>query len=163
MANNGQVTVEVKGLDILEKKLEQLPFIVARKGLRGALRKGGNVFKQGMVNGAPVDTGFLSKHFGVRIKMERNELAGTAYIGPQGKIDYPDDAKGSYRLKKVGKKVKKIGRVAVATVARFLEFGTSKMGKRPFMTQAYETQKQNVLDVVTKELADAIDEAARET
>lgn len=159
------VTVEVKGLSELEAKLEALPVKVAKRGLRKALRDGGNIFKGAMFTLAPrwvgpggPPSGFLAEHFGVKIKMERNELAGTAYIGPQGKVDYPDFESGAYRIKRVGSKIKKVGRIAVATVARFLEFGTSKMAKKPFMTQAFDSYKQAALDAVTESLKESLED-----
>jgi hypothetical protein len=41
-------------------------------------------------------------------------------------------------------------------VAHFLEFGTSKMAKKPFLTQGWETLKQSALDAIIQKLKDAI-------
>jgi HK97 gp10 family phage protein len=97
----------------------------------------------------------LSEHFNIKTSVINDGLTGQAFVGPAGKIDYPD--KGGYR-EKVNSKGKKfsIGRISVASVARFLEFGTSKMSKRPFMTQAFETKKGAAIDAVIDKLRDWI-------
>lgn len=157
MSDDGFFSFEVKGLDELQTTMEALPFKVAKKGLRAALKDGGSRFMDAMVSGAPKATGFLAEHFGIKFKMSRDLLSGTAYIGPQGKVEYPAFMSGAYNvIRRKSGKIVKVGRVAVATVARFLEFGTSKMGKQPFMTQAFETQKQGALEAVTETLRDAV-------
>jgi HK97 gp10 family phage protein len=110
-----------------------------------------------MVQLAPKRTGFLSEHFNIRIKFQKGALACTAFIGPKGKIDYPEFLSGAYRVVRNAKGAAKYaGRIAVATVARFLEFGTSKMAKKPFMTQAYETRKEKALDAVAQSLKETL-------
>jgi HK97 gp10 family phage protein len=158
------VTVKIHGLDELQQALEELPYKVAKKGLRAALAEGAAPIQEAMVNLAPHDTGFLAEHFNVKFKMRSDSLAGSAFIGPQGKIDYPAYVSGAYHIvrNKAGKVVKKVGKIAVATVARFLEFGTHKMAKKPFMTQAYETEKEQALARITERLALAVAEAASE-
>ncbi len=91
----------------------------------------------------------------MRMKIMRDDLAGSIFIGPQGKIDYPAYASGAYNIKRrKNGRLAKVGRVAVATVARFLEFGTSRMGKKPFMTQAFESFKGRALEAITEVLRD---------
>lgn len=151
------VTVEVKGLAELQEKLEALPLKVAKKGIRAALRAGGDVLRSEIITLAPKDTGFLAEHFGTKIKMRRDELAGSAFIGPQGKVDYPAFMSGAYRIARNAKgKAKKVGRVAVATVARYLEFGTSKMSKRPFITPAFDAKSAAILDAIVAKITDAV-------
>lgn len=102
----------------------------------------------------------MAQHFGTRVSIKRgDELAGSAFIGPQGKIDYPKYQSGSYNIHRRAGRMIKAGRIAVATVARFLEFGTHKMGKKPFMTQAFESHKQEALEAMTDELRDAVEGA----
>ncbi len=157
------ISVEIKGLSDLQLALEELPKKIADKGLRKSLKAGGAPIKNGMVSLAPKETGFLSEHFGVRVKISRDGVSGSAFIGPQGKIDYPAFASGAYRLlRKAGGKLAKRGKIAVASVARFLEFGTSKMAKKPFMTQAFESHQSDALDAIVKGLTTAVSEAANE-
>ena len=153
------VSVHVKGLSNLQKNMEELPAKVAKKGLRQALKKGGLVIRDAMVALAPKDTGFLAEHFNMKMKIRRDEIAGSIFIGPAGKIDYPAYASGAYNIKrKANGKLAKLGRVAVATVVRFLEFGTSRMSKKPFMTQAFESYKEKALAVITTVLKDVFGE-----
>lgn len=156
---NEYLTVEVKGLDELQERLEALPAKFAKRSLRSALRAGAKVYAAACVAMAPKDTGFLSEHFNYRFKINRDELAGTAYIGPQGKVDYPKFMSGAYKVvRKANGKAMKVGRIAVVTVARFLEFGTSKMAKQPFMTQAGETYREQALNAVVKELKNGLED-----
>jgi HK97 gp10 family phage protein len=157
------VTVEVKGLAELEKALEELPKKVVQRGMRKALKAGAVPVQNGMVTGAPKATGFLAKHFSTKIKLGSDGLSGSAFIGPDGKMDYPAYLSGAYNIIRNAKgKVKKVGKVAVASVARFLEFGTSKMSKKPFMTQAFENNKMAALDNITNSLDATIQECANE-
>lgn len=156
MASSDYVTVEVQGLSELQANMEELPAKVAKKGLRAALKRGGLVIRNAMVAMAPKDTGFLAEHFNMKMKIRSDELAGSIFIGPAGKVDYPAYASGAYNIKRrKNGKLAKLGRVAVATVARFLEFGTSKMAKHPFMTQAFESYKDRALSEITEGLKDA--------
>lgn len=153
-----EFTVEIKGLDELQKAMEELPLKVAKKGLRAALKAGAAPMLNGMHAGAPKKTGFMAEHFGVKLKINRDELAGSAFIGPQGKVDYPEYLSGAYRIvRKANGKVKKVGKIAVATIVRFFEFGTSKMAKKPFMTQAFETNKEAALEAIIEKLRDAVE------
>ena len=68
----------------------------------------------------------------------------------------------AYKERKNAKgKVRQIGRIAVATVAPFLEFGTHKMSARSFMTQAFEPQKEAALNEIIKGIQESLDEANR--
>ena|SRR5271166_1421169 len=163
--------MEVKGMSELQQALEEVPRKVAQRGLRKALKSGAAPVQEGMVSLAPKyaggdsrwPIGFLAEHFGVKIKIGREELSGSAFIGPQGKIDYPMYASGAYKIVRNAKnKAIKVGRIAVTTVARFLEFGTSKMGKKPFMTQAFDTRSAAALDNITASLAETVEAAAAE-
>lgn len=156
------VTFEMKGLDAIQRKLEQLPEKVARKGLKKALQRGGAIIASAFAAFAPRLSGFLAEHFNIKIKFHRGDLAASAYVGPDGKMDYPEKD-GTYRTKtsKTGR-IKKVGRVAVAAVARFLELGTSKMPAKPFMTPAWESHKEIARDAIIDDLRATIEETAGE-
>lgn len=138
------VTSTVKGLDELQSKLEELPQKVAKRGLRGALKAGANIFKNAFVANAPKDSGFLSEHFDVKTRMRSDSLAGSAFIGPNSRALYPN-RKSSWA-----------GRTALL-VMRWLEFGTSERPKNPVMTSGFESHKQEALDAVIVELKDALE------
>lgn len=153
------VTCEVKGLDTLQAALEALPQKMAKRGIRAALRAGADVLRSEMLAIVRKDTGFLEEHIGTKIKFQRGELAATAYVGPQGKIDYPAFMSGAYKIVRSAKgKAKKVGRIAVATVARFLEFGTSKMAKYPFMTPAFDSSSSQILDAIVEKLRETLED-----
>jgi HK97 gp10 family phage protein len=158
------VTTEIKGLDELQRKLESLPEKVAKKGLRDALKAGGAIMTSAFAAFAPRMTGFLAEHFAMKLSVRREDIAGSAFVGPDGKMDYPDDDKGSYRLKQDKRgRLHKVGRIAVASVARFLEFGTAKMAAHPFMTPAWESHKEIVRDEIISKLGEAVEDAAKES
>ena len=152
------VTVEIKGLAELQKALENKKERAAKVCVGKALRAGATVMRDAIVALAPHSTGFLASHFGIRVSLRRDALAGSAFVGPQGKVDYPlEGLEGGYKsIKNKKGKVTKIGRIAVATVARFLEFGTSRMAKKPFMTSAFESTKQKSVDAMTEKLKELL-------
>jgi HK97 gp10 family phage protein len=156
--------VKITGLVELQDALEQLPYRVAKKGLKASLHDAAAPVEASMVREAPKESGFLAEHFSTKISIARDQLSGSAFIGPKGKVDYPAFMSGAYRIVRNAKgRAVKVGRVAVATVARFLEFGTSRMGKNPFMRRAWETTKGTALDAMIKRLASVVEEAADES
>jgi HK97 gp10 family phage protein len=91
------------------------------------------------------------------VGIKRDGLIGNAFIGPAGKMYYPDRGtkeKGTA----TGKNPKKGGLVPVASVARFLEFGTSKMAAKPFMRPSFKQSAQDALDSLIESLRDALAE-----
>ena len=50
----------------------------------------------------------------------------------------------------------------LASVARWLEFSTSKMPAQPFMTPAWESHKEICRDEIIEKLASGIEEASEE-
>ena len=54
------------------------------------------------------------------------------------------------------KKAKKPGRISVVAVARFLEFGTTKMAKKPFMVAALKTSQAEALNILTNSIRTAL-------
>jgi HK97 gp10 family phage protein len=154
------VTCKISGLQELQKALEGIPRQIARKGVRKALHAGGVIMQDAMTIEAPKDTGFLREHFGQRIKLLKGgDIGGSCYIGPEGKIDYPD-RDGGYREKtnKSGGKYE-VGRISVASVARYFQYGTVKMAANPFMTRAWEAKKEvtknAMIDVLRMEVLEA--------
>jgi HK97 gp10 family phage protein len=150
------VTVEIKGLDDLQRRLAALPTEVTRPILQDVLREAGNEVKAAFVAGAPHDTGFLAEHFRVRVSVKKEDVQGAAFIGTQPHADYPD-RDGGFRAK-LSKALGKmsVGRISVSSVARYLEFGTRKMAANPFMSRAWESVKDNVLDKIVNGIRDAL-------
>jgi HK97 gp10 family phage protein len=161
MADN-PVTCKISGLDDLQKTLQEKLPADARKFVRIALSAGGGDVKRAMVANAPVEeggehAGFLAAHINVKTRLTRGELAGTAFIGPSTAV-YPDRQGKPGTVKVAGKTFhsEHAGQVTAARVARFLEFGTSRMGKKPFMTQAWDSSKQTALDHIIAKLKEVL-------
>ena len=156
------VTVKITGLAELQKTLEEMPKDVARKVLREDLRAAGEYLKQQMVGQAPYRSGFLDEHFDTRVRINGDEISGSAFVGPEGKMYYPHEGvEGGRQVDEnlrsaTGKHGVKGGLVPVVSVARFLEFGTSKMGKNPFMTSAFESSKDAIVLKITEGIRSAI-------
>jgi HK97 gp10 family phage protein len=153
---NETIQVKVSGLDQLQARLLKLSNQDAKAAMKKALRDGALIFQTAMVANAPKDTGFLAKHFNTRLSIKSSELQGSAFVGPQGHVDYPLPG-GAYnqKINKKGRKYKS-GRIPVVTVARFLEFGTHKLEARPFITQTFEGYKERVLSVVIATLREVL-------
>ncbi len=152
MADN--VTVNITGLEDLQRKLEEIAHNVAKRGVRQALRAGALPVREAMAAGAPKESGFLSEDIDIRTRMEKDELAGEAFIGPNSKAVYPTGEAARELARKLGQRFVQGAARTAALVARFLEFGTTRMAKRPFMTQAWETSKQSALDAIIQKLKD---------
>lgn|ERR1700687_2596459 len=157
------VSVKIKGLDELQKKSqEQLPKD-AKLALRIALNAGAGDVKRAMEEDAPVeqggaDSGFLRKNIKTKVTLRRNDLAGTARIGPT-KAVYPGGGgkRGNVTFKtRTGRVINFISNHAGATkaamVARFLEFGTRKMAAHPWMTKAWEASKEKAFQQIVAKL-----------
>lgn len=160
-----EVTINIKGLDELQKVLEEIPKKVANKVLREDLQGAADYQKDAMVAAAPYRTGFLSEHFGSRVSIHSGEVAGSAYVGPEGHMYYPHEGVDEFGSKKegdewrrvaTGKHAVKGGLVPVASVARFLEFGTSRMPPKPFMTQAFDSSKDALLTKIVEGIKSAL-------
>jgi HK97 gp10 family phage protein len=140
--------VKIDGLDKLQDALLKLEPAKAKAALRGALKAGADPIKQDMAASAPYESGILEENIGVKLSTKgSSELRGAAFIGPTGKGKYPPQG---------GPGKKKRSAMPVATIARFLEFGTSKMAARPFMTQAFERQKGNALERIIQVLREKL-------
>jgi HK97 gp10 family phage protein len=53
------------------------------------------------------------------------------------------------------------GRISVLAVARFLEFGTSKMAKKPFMVAGFKAAQGKAAEILIRGIKDALDKACR--
>jgi HK97 gp10 family phage protein len=163
--------VKITGGPELQKALEALPKKIADRVLRKALKESAVVVRNAMVDEAPryagpdnsIPVGWLACHFGMRVKIVKSDVAAMVYVGPEGKIDYPDSSRiGGFKqiVDKHGK-THNIGRISVASVARFLEYGTTKEKKNPFMSRAWESVKGKVLDIIVAAIRRGVDEAQK--
>lgn len=115
----------------------------SKKSVRAAVRAGGKVVQQEMVQQAAKDTGLLSEHIDVRTRGQRGEArAIAALIGPNGKKVIHPQPKG---------KTAGLPRTA-SFIARLLEFGSSRQPKHPFLTASFEASKGRALDAIIQKL-----------
>lgn len=149
-----EFTFKITGLAEIQKKLEAMPEKVAKRSIRKALMRAGEIVRDKIVSLAPRDTGFLSEHFNIKVRMISGYLAGLAHIGPNAKIYYPEKAGA-------GKRGGKRKAMPVIAVAQFHEFGTVKMPAIPFMRPAFQSTKGQVIDVIASELRKAVEDAAK--
>ena len=143
-----RIEFKINGADVLQRRLEALPHKIAVRVLKTALKRAASYVLEAMRALAPKRTGFLSEHFNVRMHTKREDIAASAFIGPEGKMNYP--ARG-----------RKHRTIAVASVARFTELGTSKESANPFMTQAFETTKDQALQTIVEEIQKGLADAEK--
>src|SRR5260370_32009291 len=133
-----EAAVKSDQLKQLQAALERKPKEDAKRITRDALELGGLAYLRAVESEAPKRSGFLAKHFNIKFSFRgSNGTSGAAFIGPDGRMDYPL-TKGGYKKRKGSRK---IGRIPVISVARFDEFGTSKQSANPFITRAFEIAK----------------------
>jgi HK97 gp10 family phage protein len=128
----GDVTCTVTGLDELEAMLNELAPKAAKTALRRAVRDGMEIFQAAAEEKAPRDTGALASDINIKTAAGSDgDISGTisAMVGPGKKEFY----------------------------ALFQEYGTRFQKPQPFMTPAYEENKDKVLDTFATDLKDEIE------
>jgi hypothetical protein len=146
---NQFVEVKVRGLEDLQKALEELPQKVAKKAVRSSLKEAAAIVKQYIVDFIRPNTGLMAESFVIRTRIRKDELAGTAKIMPDGKAQYPKEHK-----RKGGATYFRL----VSTVVRFLEFGRHK---HPIMTMGWEASKNKALEAIVNGIREAVEDAGK--
>lgn len=156
-------TVRVAGLDGVLERLQALPAAVGAKGggpARAALAKGARVFRDQAIANAPRDTGLLQESIVAR-RDSRPGMAGASeayYVGVRRKARRYANTKRNRGKGRAGKTYFVDG---TAFYWLFLEFGTEKMAARPFLRPAFESRKEDALNVIVAEMHAGIDRAVR--
>lgn len=157
------IEFKITGLDELQKTLEEVAPNEARLAVKIALSAGGGDVKNAMQSACPIEqdgenSGFLRDNLKVRTTVHRDGLSGIAIVGATQAV-YPGRAGklGRVSFKTVtGRLVKFMsktaGQVTASRVARFLEFGTSRMAKHPFITSAWESSREQAKNHVIEKL-----------
>lgn len=131
------MSIEIKGLEDILKKLNDLPDKLENKIIRSSLRKGANVIRDEARLFAPVGSGDLKKSIVVSGKR-----------GKKGSI--------AFKIRPVAKK---------NGVTKFYglsnEFGTSKMAAHPFMRPAFDKVGQEVLEKTIDAIKSKVEEATK--
>lgn len=130
------ITFDPAELAALEKRLNDVVDKVAKKALRGAVRKGMNKVRKVARENAPKDTGLLDENFALMTRTRMSEVI--AKIGIRGGARENDTTPFYFR---------------------FVELGTKDMQAKPFLRPALENNAQAVLDTVVEELKTALDKA----
>lgn len=161
------VECKIEGLDQIQHALEEALPKDARLAMKIALSAGGGTVKDELVATAPVehgspDAGFLREHIKVKTIIKNGGLSGKAIIGATTD-PYPTrkGSQGKVSFKTLtGKMVSFMsdhkGQVTAARVLKWLEFGTSKMAKHPFATQAWEKTKNTARDRIIAKLREGL-------
>jgi HK97 gp10 family phage protein len=156
------IAVKVEGLAELQAKFDQTPKKLARAIMRRALTASAEVLRREMIDRVRRHTGFLAEHMGLKLRLARDELAGTASVGPLQDpypfVERPAETPSRSRKPVHARQHKTI---TAATVARFLEFGTRKMPMFPFIRQSFESRKDAALDAFVAEARNRFDEVVR--
>jgi HK97 gp10 family phage protein len=158
---NPIVTVRIDGLEQLVIALNQIPVDLQAKPLRAAVAAGARlVMKQAKENAEPHRlTGTL----------EKNIVMAKSRRPIQGQVEYSvgirKDVKKWYvnnaPNRKKGIAGKKYYVYGEAYYWRFIEFGTSKYSKTPFLIPAFESKKMEAIEVIKKRLAIGIEMLAK--
>jgi HK97 gp10 family phage protein len=152
------ITFKIEGLSELDRRLREFGPKIARNGLRAANYAGAAVMRDAVRETAPVRTGELRANIRIFKRATPNNVVKHA-VGARGKrLKYADTAENR-RKRRVGKRYTVDTRNSM--VARFLEFGTSKMAARPFMRPAFERSVRPAIEAVRARLEKAVELAAK--
>jgi hypothetical protein len=147
------ITVEVKGLDTLQAELERIGTVEAKNIVRDALNAGAIELKTAMVEGSqsvPGEPGQMlrdASNWSKRVKMEKEDLAGTVRVGVKGSLSQTHTSKGHGTIPK-GNRYRR----SLAYILRLLEFGGKdpayNLGHSKPMTSGWESHQSELLDSV---------------
>jgi len=126
------VDVSVEGMDVLVKALNDFPARVQKNILTSAVRAGATLVAKEARLRAPKDSGQMAKSIGVVKRRSKNKSEIHFAVTPRKNRPH-------------------------AFIAKFHEFGTSKMPAHPFMRPAAETKAEEVIESVKKKMRQRID------
>ncbi|MEO6659445.1 MAG: HK97-gp10 family putative phage morphogenesis protein [Burkholderiaceae bacterium] len=160
----GKESFHVEGLEGVLDALKKLPAEVGAKcggPAKAALRKGANVIRDLAINNAPRASGFMASQIATS-RDSKPQLVGATehfWVGVRrGKSKRYANTKRNRGRQRAGKTYQVDGN---AYYWKFLEFGTEKMKAQPFLRPAFESRKEDALNVIVAELRAGIDRAAK--
>jgi HK97 gp10 family phage protein len=152
--------IKVEGLKDFERAMKEIPEKVAKKYLRGAVSQMGIVVRDAVRANAPVETGLLRRNIiYTRSRSMSGEGRESVSVMVRQKTKRYSDNRSNRRAGKAGKTYKVDGD---AYYWKFLEFGTSKMPKRPFFRQAFEGSKMEAIEAFKNRLQKVLGNIVRE-
>lgn len=153
-------TIHLTGFKELAAALRELPARVARNGLRAAVNAGATVIKNQAIANAPKDTGALKANlYQKQIREKSGAMVQTFYVGVRKGVAKYANTAANRRAGKAGKAYKNDG---TTYYWRFVEFGTSKMSKRPFLRPAFEMKKEDAVRAIGAKLDERIQKHAKD-
>lgn len=133
--------IKMEGLSELLRAMKELPKAIEQKCLKIGVAAGAQVIRKSAQDLVTRKTGLVAK--AIRIAFNRKEST-------PGRVVYH-----VFVSRKVKDKLKKITRDAFYW--RFLEFGTVKMGAKPFMRPAFDTTNREAAEVIKGKLKERIE------
>jgi HK97 gp10 family phage protein len=152
------VKFKVTGLAEAVDKLRKFGPKVTERGLRATNYAGAKVLLKAIQAAAPVGpTGRLKASI-VSYKRRGQEGQITHTVGLKAvKLKYGNTSLNR-RLRRVGRKYEADG---PAFYGKFVEFGSSRMGAKPFLRPAVAANVQAAVDAMKARLAKAVEDAAK--
>lgn len=161
-----EVILEIQGMEELKEQLKSFGSEVETRGLRSATLAGARVvydaalrsFHPGRsAKGEPpgIYRGFLKANLITKRMHTEPHVAQYAVMVRGTKMTKITKRRRGFKKGKYG------GVAGPATYGRFLEFGTSKMAPRPFLTPAYFNNLEKIVDRIKHGLERAIDRASK--
>jgi len=141
--------VKIHGLDDVRKALRALPKDIRKRELQKSLRKGADLIRDAARLRAPIGEETYTRNMrGTTFTHVKGTLADSIVVRAEKKKYLRDAAKVRIGVLTTNKKTGKAQINSAMAAAhedawywRFIEFGTSKMPARPFLTPAFEMTK----------------------
>lgn len=160
----------LKGLDNALARMRALPPKLRLRGLKAAVRKGGNVVKNAAVAKAkgiddPLTAEQIAKNIAVQFSSrESKRQNGVVYrVGVRGGAKQYANTRENRRANRVGQVYKTAGSKGNpggdTWYWRFVELGTSRQRAQPFLQPAMAENVESATDAVVSELSVQIDKA----
>jgi len=131
------IKFKITGVDKIVRKLKSVEPSIQQKALRKATRAGAKVIQAEAKALVPVDTGALKD--AIKVKAGKRKKGRISTLVQVGQGDFKGDT----------------------FYGGMIEFGTSKMPARPFMTPAYESKGEEARDAAIDALNRALDQILR--
>lgn len=142
-------SLSVEGLDGLAEQFKRMADPTQQENaLRKAAASGVSVFKQEIQSKTPVDHGYLKQSVSVAFIKEESVTGKVATYETVFMGTAPD-----FSNLKTGKLYRGMRN---ADVARWLEFGTSKMASKAFVRPAFDSQKQAAVDAAATKFREVL-------